>query len=161
MGALLHLTTPLYPLPQIGAALLLWGGLIVPATVLVSGLSFSLGTVFPRRSTLVKIVIMVGWVACAEILPFSLKSSLFSTWYSDWDPTGTVTAIKILTQYPFDQLHTATSMAQFQQILLAQENMMPNIGGWFLPHLALAGIGLALAALASLCFRRFRNAFNG
>jgi hypothetical protein len=161
MGWILHLTIPLYPLPQIGAMLLLWVGLIVPATVLVSGLSFALGTVFPRQSTVVKIVILVGWVVGAEIVPVGLGSSLASSWYGDWDPTGAVTALRMLSQTPAGQLNTATSAAQFQQNLLTLENTMPNIGGWFAPHLLLAGVGLALAALTAIAFRRFRKTFNG
>ncbi len=161
MGLLLHLTIPTYPLPQLGAVLLLWVGMILPATVLVSSLSFALGTLFPRQSTQVKIVILVGWVVGVEILPIGLGRNLSSTWYSDWDPTSAVTALKMLSQYPVDQLHTATSTAQFQQTLLTLENMSPNIGGWFAPHLALAGVGLVLVVLAALAFQRFRETFNG
>ncbi len=38
---------------------------------------------------------------------------------------------------------------------------MPDIGGWFAPHLLLAGVGLVLVLLATLAFQRFRKTFNG
>ena len=47
MGGLLHLTVANYPLPQIGVVLLLWVGIVVPATILVSSLSFALGPPSP------------------------------------------------------------------------------------------------------------------
>ena len=100
MGWLLHLTVPLYPAPQIEAVFSLWIGLVVPATILVSSLSFALGTLFPRQSTLIKIAVLVVWTVGAEILPFSLGSKLISSWYSNWDPTGAVTALRMLSQSP-------------------------------------------------------------
>jgi ABC-type transport system involved in multi-copper enzyme maturation permease subunit len=55
MGGLLHLTDSTYPLPQPGAVLLLWVGMVLPATILVSSVGFALSTVLPRLSTLVKV----------------------------------------------------------------------------------------------------------
>jgi ABC-type transport system involved in multi-copper enzyme maturation permease subunit len=161
MGWLLHLTVPLYPAPQTEAVFSLWGGLVVPATILVSSLSFVLGTLFPRQSTLIKIAVLAVWTVGAEILPFSLGSTLISTWYSNWDPTGAVTALKILSQTPDSQLHTATSMAQFQQALLSYENSMPGIGEWFIPHLILAAVSLGLVVLAASTFQRSRVPLQG
>jgi ABC-type transport system involved in multi-copper enzyme maturation permease subunit len=161
MGWLLHLTVPLYPAPQTEAVFSLWIGLVVPATILVSSLSFALGTMFPRQSTLIKIAVLVVWTVGAEILPFSLGSTLISTWYSNWDPTGAVTALKILSQTHDSQLHTATSMAQFQQALLSFENTMPSIGEWFIPHLILAAVSLGLVALAASTFQRSRVPLQG
>lgn len=161
MGWLLHLTVPLYPAPQAEAVLSLWGGLVVPATILVSSLSFALGTMLPRQSTLIKIAVLAVWTVGAEILPFSLGSTLISTWYSNWDPTGAVTALKILSQTHDSQLYTATSMAQFQQALLSYENTMPGIGEWFIPHLILAAVSLGLVALAASTFQRSRVPLQG
>ena len=55
MGGLLHLTVTDYPAPQIGTVLLLWVGMVLPATILVSSLGFALGTLLPRLSTLIKV----------------------------------------------------------------------------------------------------------
>jgi ABC-type transport system involved in multi-copper enzyme maturation permease subunit len=98
MGLLLHLTTPAYPLPPTGAVLLLWVGMVVPATVLLSSLGFALGTVLPRLSTLVKIVILLGWFVGALILPIGIRDSTPPAWYVNWDPTSAVTALGILPQ---------------------------------------------------------------
>ena len=155
MGWLLHLTVPLYPAPQIQAVFSLWIGLVVPATILVSSLSFALGTMFPRQSTLIKTAVLVVWTFGAEILPFSFGSKLISTWYSNWDPTGAVTALRMLSQSPMTpQLDAATSTAQFQQLLLTSENTMPGIGEWFIPHLLLVGVSLVLVLIAALAFKR-------
>ena len=90
MGLLLHLTIPAYPLPQVGTVLLLWIGMVVPATVLVSSLSFALGTLLPRLANLVKIVIMVAWIVGAVILPTGLRNATPPAWYSNWDPTSRI-----------------------------------------------------------------------
>ena len=58
-GIVLHLTVAGYPAPVIGITLLLWVGMVVPATMLVSSLSFAVVTLFPRLCILVKIVILV------------------------------------------------------------------------------------------------------
>lgn len=166
MGLLLHLTVPSYPLPPFGAVLLLWGGMIVPATVLVSSLSFALGTLLPRQSTLVKIVILLAWFVGAVIFPagFRNTSSPLPIWYVNWDPTSAGTAIGILPQYSLDfqsQIRMATtSAARWQQIILAVENKLPDITGWFAPHLLLTGFGLGLVLVAALAFKRSRSTFN-
>jgi ABC-type transport system involved in multi-copper enzyme maturation permease subunit len=163
MGLLLHLTTPAYPLPPTGAVLLLWVGMVVPATVLLSSLGFALGTVLPRLSTLAKIVILLGWFVGALILPIGIRDSTPPAWYVNWDPTSAVTALGILPQYSgnFNRLQGGvTSAAQLQQILLTVENKMPDIGGWFAPHLLLAGFSLVLVLIAALTFKRSRDVLN-
>lgn len=165
MGLVLHLTVTHYPLPQIGAALLLWVGMVLPATILVSSLGFALGTLFPRLTNLVKIVILVGWVVGAEVLPivkyFPSGPTGLPVWYSNWDPTSALTALVMLSQYsPRDTAGRPSSAAQFQQILLTVENKMPNLAGWFAPHLLLAGVSLALVLVAALGFQRSRDALT-
>lgn len=129
MGWLLHVTTPAYPLPPINAVLVLWVGMVVPATVLVSSLSFALGTLFPRWSALIKIGIMVAWIVGALILPNGFdQSSPPPAWYVNGDPTSVVTAQGLFSQYMANfsnQAHSATNETQFQQILLTIENQDP------------------------------------
>ncbi len=165
MGWLLHLTVADYPAPEIGNLLTLWGSMVVPATVLVSSLSFALGTVLLRQSTLAKVVIMLGWFVGAVILPSSYQQAKPPAWYVDWDPTSAVTSIGTAAQYalfhPNDpRQHTITSSAQLQQILLTIENKAPDISSWLAPHLMLAGLSILLALAAAFTFRRFRNAFG-
>jgi ABC-type transport system involved in multi-copper enzyme maturation permease subunit len=159
MGGLLHLTVADYPLPQISAVLLLWVGMVVSATVLVSSFGFALGTLLPRRTTLVKIVILLGWIMGAVILPRGLGKTTPPAWYVNWDPTSAITALGMLPQYSFD-LRAVTSAAQLQQLILTIENKMPDLAGWFAPHLLLAGFSLVLVLVAALAFKRSRDVLN-
>jgi ABC-type transport system involved in multi-copper enzyme maturation permease subunit len=159
MGLLLHLTIPAYPLPPTGVVLLLWFGMVVPATILVSSLSFALGTLFPRLSNLVKITILGGWIMGAVIIPAGLGNTTPPTWYVNWDPTSAVTALGLRPAYSLN-LSTITTQAQLQQVLLAVENKMPDIAGWFAPHLLLAGAGLTLVLVAALTFKRSHTMFS-
>jgi ABC-type transport system involved in multi-copper enzyme maturation permease subunit len=159
MGGLLHLTIPAYPLPQISAVLLLWVGMVVSATVLVSSFGFALGTLLPRRTTLVKIVILLGWIVGAVILPRGLGKTIPPAWYVNWDPTSAITGLGMLPQYSFD-LRAVTSAAQLQQLILTIENKMPDLAGWFAPHLLLAGCSLVLVLVAARAFKRSRDVLN-
>jgi hypothetical protein len=137
--------------------------MVVPATVLVSSVSFTLGTLLPRLTNLVKIGMMVVWIVGAMILPSGLDSTNLPTWYINWDPTSVVTAQGILPQYLVDfgnQTRAVTSAAQFQQILLTVENKVPDIAGWFAPHLLLAVVSLVLVLVASLAFKRSRTTLS-
>ena len=91
--------------------LLLWVGMVVPATVLVSSVSFALGTLFPRQSTLVKIVHSAGVVHRGHYAPRRRSDTTGSpAWYSTWDPTSAATARSAAHQYQADfnnLLHTA------------------------------------------------------
>jgi ABC-type transport system involved in multi-copper enzyme maturation permease subunit len=159
MGGLLHLTIPAYPLPQTGTVLLLWVGMVVPATVLVSSFGFALGTLLPRRTNLVKVMILVAWIMGAVILPKGLGNTPPPTWYVNWDPTSAITGLGMLSKYSFD-LRAVTSAAQLQQLILTVENKVPDISGWFAPHLLLAGCSLVLVLVAALAFKRSRDTLS-
>jgi ABC-type transport system involved in multi-copper enzyme maturation permease subunit len=161
MGWLLHLTVTDYPAPEIGTVLLLWVGMVVPVAVLLSSLGFALGTLLPRLATLVKVVILLGWIVGAVILPIGLRDAPPPAWYINWDPTSAVTALGIVPQYagnfPPNQVQ---SVAQLQQLLLSVENRLPNLAGWFASHLLLAGFSLVLVLIAALAFKRSRAVLN-
>jgi ABC-type transport system involved in multi-copper enzyme maturation permease subunit len=159
MGWLLHLTVTDYPAPEIGNLMILWVGMVVPATVLVSSLGFALGTLLPRRATLVKIVILLGWIMGGVILPKGLGTTTPPAWYVNWDPTSAITAHGMLPKYSLD-LRAVTSAAQLQQILLTVENKVPDISGWFASHLLLAGVSLVLVLVAALAFKRSRDTLS-
>ncbi|HVU65841.1 MAG TPA: ABC transporter permease [Ktedonobacteraceae bacterium] len=161
MGLLLHLTVQDYPLPQVNALLLLWGGIVLPATVLVSSLSFALGTLLPRLSSVVKVVILLAWIIGAIVIPIGMREGNPPGWYVTWDPTGAVTALGMQHQYVFSNISAnISSNDQFQQALLAFENAMPQIGNWLAAHLLLAGVGLLLVLVAALAFKRTQDALN-
>jgi ABC-type transport system involved in multi-copper enzyme maturation permease subunit len=162
-----HLVNPAYPLPVMDGILLLWAGMVVTATVVLSSLSFALGTVFPRQANLVKIVVLLGWFVGAFIVPAiaGLPSDQATppAWYVAWDPTGAASSFATLPQYQTlweKLLPTATSAAQAQTIFIAVENRLPDVSAWFGPHLIEAGLSLLLVALAAFSFLRFRNVFG-
>jgi ABC-type transport system involved in multi-copper enzyme maturation permease subunit len=156
MGVLLHLTVTGYPAPEIGNLMILWAGMVVPATILVSSLSFALGTILPRLTTLVKVVILVGWIVGGVILPAAFRDTTPPAWYVNWDPTSGMTGLGMLSQYSLD-FRAVTSAAHLQQMLLSVENKGPDVGGWFAPHLLLAGVSVALVLVAALAFQRSRD----
>jgi ABC-type transport system involved in multi-copper enzyme maturation permease subunit len=165
MGWLLHLTVTDYPAPEIGSVLLLWVGMVLSATILVSSLSFALGTLLPRLSTLVKSVILLGWFVGAEVISIELgvasHAANFSlpAWYINWDPTSEGIALGLFNKYmtDFSNMPGKATTAQTQHGLLTVENTLIDLGGWFAPHLLLAGLSLVLVLVAALAFKRSRN----
>ncbi len=159
MGWLLHLTVTDYPAPEIGTVLLLWVSMMVSATILVSSFGFAMSTLLPRLSTLVKVVIMVAWIVGALVIPLGLGGNTTPppSWYVNWDPTSGITALGLLPSYAINPGPSITSEAQFQQFILTVENKMPDLAGWFAPHLLLAGLSLGLVLVAALAFKRSRE----
>ena len=84
LGAGWHLIVPAYPLPEIGSVTLLWVSIVMPATVLLSSLSFALGTLFPRQATLVKVIVLLGWLVSVLMLPFITNLRVGRTPPSSW-----------------------------------------------------------------------------
>ncbi len=161
MGWLLHLTVTDYPAPEIGSVLLLWVGMVLSATILVSSFGFALSTLLPRLSTLVKVVIMVAWMVGGLVIPLGLGDTTTPpTWYVNWDPTSAITARGLLPAYAINPSPSITSEAQFQQFILTVENKMPDLAGWFASHLLLAGASLALVLIAALAFKRSRETLS-
>ena len=160
MGWLLHLTTTDYPAPEVGSVLLLWVGMVFSATVLVSSFGFALSTLLPRLSTLVKVVIMVAWIGGGLVIPLGLGGTPPAAWFVNWDPTSGITALGLLPAYAINLGSTITNEAQFQQFILSVENKIPNLAGWFAPHLLLAGCSLALVLVAALAFKRSRETLS-
>jgi ABC-type transport system involved in multi-copper enzyme maturation permease subunit len=161
MSGLLHLTVTDYPLPQTGAVLLLWVGMVFPATILVSSFGFALSTLLPRLATLVKVVILVGWIVGALVIPRVLSNNpTLPAWYVNWDPTSGITTLGLLTSYSIHLSPSITSEAQLQQFVLSMENKMPDLAGWFVPHLLLAGFSLLLVLIAAFAFKRIRDMLN-
>jgi ABC-type transport system involved in multi-copper enzyme maturation permease subunit len=168
VGWIRHLADSGYPAPEIGVVLLLWVGMVIPATALISSLSFALGTIFPRQSTLIKVILLLGWFFEASIIPVALNltygQSLPPSWLSAWDPTSSISAFATLHQYQtawMNQIGPTTGAAQAQHIFITVENTVPNVSNWFVPHLFLAVLSLLLVALAALTFQRFRNVRAG
>lgn len=160
MGWLLHLTVTDYPLPLVGTVLLLWVGMVVSATILVSSLGFALGTLLPRLSTLIKVVILVAWIVGGVVIPLGIGNTTPPTWYINWDPTSGITGYGLRLSYSLNPDPSITSEAQLQRLLLSIENKMPDLAGWFAPHLLLAGLSLVLVLVAALAFKRSRDTLS-
>ena len=163
MGGLLHLTIAEYPAPEIGTVLLLWTGMVLSATILVSSFGFALSTLLPRLSTLSKAVVMVAWLVGALVIPLSLHGHSAlppPSWYVNWDPTSGITARGLLSAYAINPNPTTTNETQFQQLILSVENKVPDLAGWFAPHLLLAALSLLLVLIAALAFKRSRDVLS-
>ena len=161
MGVALHLTMPGYPWPSINALVMLWIGMVLPATILVTSIGFAIATLLPPLSTLTKVVILVAWIVGAVIIPSGVRGEIPPSWYVNWDPTGAITAYGLLPQYSIgDLVRTATSEAQFHSAFLSLENRVPPMGTWFGSHLSLAGLGLVLVLAVALSFKRSRDVLS-
>src|SRR5258708_12220310 len=85
--------------------MVIWIGLVAGAWVLLSSLSFALGTLLPRRTTLVKIVILLGRFVGVEISSIvfgeASHAATFSlpAWYIHWDPTTVGPALGLFNKY--------------------------------------------------------------
>jgi ABC-type transport system involved in multi-copper enzyme maturation permease subunit len=167
MGWLWHLTVTDYPVPEIGNLMVIWVGVIASATIVVSSLSFALGTLLPRLTMLVKIVILVAWFVGTEVISIPLADASHAAnfslpaWYINWDPTSEGIALGLFHTYMADFSNmAAASTAQTQHNLLTVENTLIGLGGWFAPHLLLAGLGLVLVLIVALAFKRCRNTLS-
>src|SRR5258708_11550782 len=101
MGLILHLTERAYLVPQFDAALSLWTFAILPTTLLISSLSFALGTFFPRHANLVALGVMVAWYLPTLVLLFIPTSGWqLPLWYKTWEPTniGMASVLQMLYQ---------------------------------------------------------------
>jgi ABC-type transport system involved in multi-copper enzyme maturation permease subunit len=168
MGEALHLTVAGYPALVVSNVLVLWVGMVVPATVLVSSVGFAFVTLFPRLSTMVKVAIMVAWVIGGEVLPillfFPSGPNNLPTWYMAWDPTSALTALTMLQRYQPNldpQSAAAMTTAQFQSLVNTVANQAPDVSSWLAPHFLEAGLSLLLVVVAVFAFRRFRNVSAG
>jgi hypothetical protein len=149
-----HATQPAFPTPDVRALLALWGLLVVPAGVLLAGVSFLAGTLAPRRGMVVKIGVVLVWIALAAVVDLTHQFG----WYSYWSPAGNALLGVAGTAYvqAYMAIAGTTATADPGIALRAQEAML-DLRPWVLPHLGLVAIGLAGAAAAAAGFRRFRG----
>ena len=151
---LVHATQPEFPSPDVHSLLALWTVVVLPAGVLLAGASFLAGTLAPRRGMVVKIGVILAWIALAAIV--DLTSSL--TWYPYWSPAGN--ALLGAADRTFVQTYVALAGATpaiDPATARRAEQTALDLQPWLLPHLGLAVIGLAGAAAAAARFRRFRG----
>jgi ABC-type transport system involved in multi-copper enzyme maturation permease subunit len=151
---LVHSSRPEFPAPDVASLLSLWAVLLVPAGVLLAGVSFLAGTLAPRRGTVVKIAVVLVWIGMAAVVDFS--SSL--AWYPYWSPAGN--ALLDVARQTWVQTYVALSGTRASvdpSLALRAQEATIDLRPWVLPHVGLAVIGLAAAVLAAVRFRRFRG----
>jgi hypothetical protein len=132
----------------------LWAVLVVPAGVLLAGVSFLAGTLAPRRGMVVKIGVILVWIALAAVVDFTHNFS----WYPYWSPAGN--ALLGVADSTFVQAYAAiagTTRSADPAIALRAQQTALDLRPWLLPHAGLAVIGLAGAIVAAARFRRFRG----
>lgn len=153
----LHAMHPDYPMPDLGALLGVWVIALIPATVLLSGVSFTLGTMFPRYASLLKLAVIVGW-----FMLFFLSDVLDrgKTWFTYWNPLSYGLMRVNLERYLARYQHALASSQDGMPhtvVALTLQQQRPDLWPWVLPHLALVGLALTLVAVAAARFGRFRS----
>ena len=143
----LHATNAAYPAPDLAALLAVWALTVLPGAFLLGSASFALGTLWPRRATVLKLVVLVVWVALFIVDPRSLPA-----WFAFWNPTSNSLAAageqRMVEQF---QLHGQTLAAAREA-----QTHLPDVQQWLLPHVGLIVLGLLLGMAAATGFRRFR-----
>jgi hypothetical protein len=166
-----HLLYPdMYITPDLLGIVALWAFIVLPATILLSGVSFALGTLLPRLSTLIKLAIMLVWFVLANITgrvgascQDCVLASGATAQRAAWDPTSM--ALQNL-QGPSSLMRRLTTETQglsqvdFMTHLRTLEQQLPDLSGWLLPHIFWALIGVAAGILAGVYFHRFREAIG-
>lgn len=142
--------------PDLSHITILWAAIFLPPVFILGSISFALGTLWPRLSLTIKVVILLVWFLIAPIIGRLHVGNLAA-----WDPTS-----QLVVQ---TQQTTGTMLAQLvqqtQQVsnqvffarLYALEQQLPDMSTWMVPRLVWIGFGLAWIILATLAFRRFRD----
>lgn len=147
----------LYLTPDLHDILVLWAIIVLPPALILSSISFALGTVWPRLSTVIKVALVSLWF----LLPFFFNQLNLSEKLGVWDPTSQIPALaQVATGNIMRQLEIQTRTQPTQPFLAtwhALEQHLPDLSTWVVPRLVLCGVSIACVILATLAFRRFRN----
>src|SRR5260221_5771426 len=168
MGLVSHLTQKDYLPPQVNFALTLWLIVILPSTMLLSSLSFALGTLLSRYANLAPLGIIVLWFLFSVVNApvFGLPS-----WYGTWEPTNF--GMATILQQPYSQgLQTIQSrlweanqltpdlLRQFTTSFQSLQQTTPDLLPWLGTHLIQLGVGLVFVLIVVLTFKRSRSVLN-
>jgi hypothetical protein len=158
--ALRHLVQPdIYLPPDLPGFTAQWALIVLPPTMLLSGMSFAVGTLLPRLSNVIKLTIMLGWFVGGQILRWHAVAGVTAQ-QAAWDPTSESIAYAQTTEGFLRQLAAQTSTLSSQMFLThlrSVEEQLPDMRLWIVPHLVWALVGIAIVLLATPAFRRFRN----
>jgi ABC-type transport system involved in multi-copper enzyme maturation permease subunit len=153
--------------PDLPGIVALWAAFVLPPTVLLCSVSFVLGTLLPRRSTLIKLTVMLSWFIIGNLAAHTAArcqdcavATGDAVWRAAWDPTGLALSFLQTPDSLLKQLaaHTQSlSDAAFLEYLHALERQLPDMSAWIAPHMIWVLIGVALVALSTPFFQRFRK----
>ncbi|HZU71067.1 MAG TPA: hypothetical protein VFA09_27575 [Ktedonobacteraceae bacterium] len=157
VALLLHQVQPasLSVPPDLSNITILWAVLFLPPVLILSSVSFALGTLWPRLSMFIKVALLLLWFLSAPII-----SRLHVGNLAAWDPTSQLVAQaqstgQMLTQLVLQTQHVSNQV--FFSKLYTLEQQLPDMRTWIIPRLAWVGFGIAVVILATLLFRRFRD----
>jgi ABC-type transport system involved in multi-copper enzyme maturation permease subunit len=163
---LLHLVdSGVYPPTVLSSILAVWTVVVLPPTLLLSGLSFSLGALLPRRANLVRLGVVLAWFTCGAsfwylVNPNYRDPNASPSPYVTWDPTSIAPTFPLERQF-VTRVTEAAQTLDIPAVLRYERTLqqtMPDLSAWIAPHLVWAAIGIAAVGIASLTFRRFRGA---
>ncbi|HXC79711.1 MAG TPA: ABC transporter permease [Candidatus Acidoferrum sp.] len=157
-NVLIHISTGSYPEPAIGSMVISWIVLVLPAAVLLGGLSFACATLFPRLAMAVKLGAALIWVGLDLVVDIAHGLGGFAY----WTPTSNGTLKVLLPQLADRFVSSAGGLDAVGQSRLAVtlQQQLPGLWPWVGPHLLLVLIGLVAVALTAMRFQRFRNVLN-
>jgi ABC-type transport system involved in multi-copper enzyme maturation permease subunit len=174
-----HFARPaFFPVLDLPGTVVVWSVTVLPATLLLSSLSFALGTLLPQFTNLIKVGILFGWFLCGVLLPDYLTQLAQQTpgfaqgypptWYvtyTIWDPSGIVGQQSVGLQGFYAQLFPllGNALLSDQTILervLVLERQLPDLTPLIGSHLAWVALGVVAVAVAAATFRRFQYALE-
>jgi hypothetical protein len=147
MGSILHLRNAIYPQPALSNLVTVWGLVVIPPTILISGLGFSLGTLWPRRSRMIELGILIGW-----ILFYTVGDVVKII-----NPTGVSIVGGLIPQIIQSANSNLASLPADQKAAWVQQIQahLPDLRAWLLPQYSLAFAGILCVLAAAAGFRRF------
>ncbi len=145
-----------YPVPNVGAIILIWAIVVLPAVLLSASISYLVGTLFPVATTAIKVLVIFCWLA-AWLFGATLSSNI---WLAPFDPTSN----------SMNQAYTPFYMAQYlaraQHVPLtlrtaigySVQQIVPDLWPWIVVHTGYILLSIALVFVTLRQFRRFHNA---
>jgi ABC-type transport system involved in multi-copper enzyme maturation permease subunit len=149
MGSILHLRNPVYPQPSLSDLVTVWALIVIPSTILIAGVGFSLGTLWPRRSRIIELGILIAW-----ILFFTVGDVVKII-----NPTGIGIVGELVPQIIQSANSNLASLPADQQAVWVQQIQahLPDLRAWLLPQYSLAIAGMLCVVASAVAFRRFRR----
>ena len=169
-----------YGVPDLWAVLYLWLLMVIPAVILLSGVSFALTIWLPRFSNTIKIGVLVTWIGIAfvttYIQPFSQHDNgkymeidrQSITLAALFDPTSSLMSKILDERYQEAFSNKVFDPASIKIVTQPEANFIyrtvaqsrPDVTPWLLPHFVLILVGLLLVLGAGSRFRRFAESLK-